>query len=344
MSPAPKQPEGTALALYRPEIYPGTMYAELQKFGKTDRQLRQLTLFEISPQHDEAGPVEISGLDLDNSQDKALSAVQLLLSRTDYKGNLPGVYVNSPDYRWEGILPGLEFTVPEYLEAYGLEKNERGAFPARQRELALKALKSLCLPRRVVYKKPRWEKGRKLYDVIVVYKPLIEMLEGYFGLEEAEAAAVEQGENPPGRLSVIGLRPSPLLMDGLANFYLLKPARLHKELEALAAQKRGTKARVPRALSLFVQWLLTKNHAEEKVSRDTLVVKLRLESYRAQRKLRKAYDQIDEALEYALELEYLLSYEEDDFGVFTLRLNPERCSRVKLGEPEQPEQEEEIEA
>jgi hypothetical protein len=338
VSPTPKQPKGTAPALYRPEVYPGTMYAELQKFGKTDRQMRQLALSEIRPQHAEAGPVEISGLDLDISQDKALSAVQLLLSRTNYEGNLPGVYVRSPDYRWEGILPGLAFTVPEYLEAYGLQKNKRGAFPGRQRKLALEALKSLCLPRRVVYKKPRWEKGKKLYDVIVVYKPLIEMLEGYFGLEEAEAATVEQGENLPDRLSVIGLRPSPLLLDGLANFYLLKPATLHKELEALVAKKRGTNARVPRAYSLFVEWLLTRSHAEEKVSRDTLVTKLRLESYRDQRKLKKAYGQIDEALEHALELEYLLSYEKDVFGVFTLRLNPEKCSRVKLGEPEQQEE------
>ncbi len=177
MSDKHKQPEASALALYKPEVYPGSMYAELQKFGKTERQARQLTLTEELQQAGSEG-VEITGLDLDGSQDKALSAIQLLLARTKYEGNLPGVYVSSPEYHWEGILPGLEFTVPEFLEAYGLEKNDKGAFPGRQRELALDALRSLCQPRRIVYKKPRWEKGKRLYDVVVVHKPLIELIEG----------------------------------------------------------------------------------------------------------------------------------------------------------------------
>lgn len=335
-----KQPEPSSLALYKPEVYPGSMWAELQKFGKTERQVRQLTLTEeLQGAGSEA--IEITGLDLDISQDKALSAIQLLLARTNYEGNLPGMAVSSPDYHWEGILPGLEFTVPEYLEAYGLEKNSKGSFPGRQRELALEALRSLCEPRRIVYKKPRWEKGKRLYDVVVVRKPLIDMLEGYYGLEEEEAEAIQSGASLPGKISVIGIRPSPLLMDGIENFYLLKPAALHKELEEQVAQKRGSRGRVSRAYSLFIEWLITKGHSEEKVNRDTLVSKLRLEKYREQRKLKKAYEQIDEALELALELEYLLDYEEDAFGVITLRLNPEKCSRVRLPQEEEPENEDE---
>jgi len=334
MSDKHKQPEASALALYKPEVYPGSMYAELQKFGKTERQARQLTLTEELQQAGSEA-VEITGLDLDGSQDKALSAIQVLLARTNYEGNLPGMYVSSPEYHWEGILPGLEFTVPEYLEAYGLEKNERGVFPGRQRELAIDALESLCQPRRIVYKKPRWEKGKRLYDVIVVYKPLIELLEGYYGLKEAEAEAVQAGRSLPGKISVIGVRPSPLLMDGITNFYLLKPATLHKELEEQVARRRGSRARVSRAYSLFIQWLLTKSHSVEKVNRDTLVAKLRLEKYREQRKLKAAHKQIDEALALAKELGYLQDYEEDAFGVITLRLNPERCSRVTLPEDEQ---------
>ena len=184
---------------------------------------KQFALSEIG-QHakDKGDKPEISGLGLDISQDKALSAVQLLMARTDYVGNLERVYTQSPDYRWDGFLPGLEFTVPEYLEAYGLEKDARGAFPSRQRALALEALRSLCLSRRLVYKKPRWKKGKKVYDVIVVYKPLIEMLEEHYGLEAA--AAVERGEDLPGKVSLISLRPSPLLLGSLDIFHLLKSA------------------------------------------------------------------------------------------------------------------------
>lgn len=342
MSKKHEQPEAAGLALYRPELYPGTMHAELQKFGKTDRQLRQLSLSAPRQKQTELEELagEITGLDLDTSQDKALSALQVLLARTNYEGNLPAVYVSSPDYHWQGLLPGLEFTVSEYLEAYGLEKNKRGSYPGKQRALALDALRSLCEPFRVVYKKPYWDKDEKRYHVIVVHKPLIELLEGYYGLSEEEAEAVQRGDSLPGKIAVIGIRPSPLLLDGIESFYLLKPVTLHKEIEDWAADKRGSRGRLPQAYSLLIQWLLTKNRIEQKVERDTLVTKLRLESYRAQRKLKKAYEQIDDALECALELGYLLSYEEDVFGTFTLRLNPARCSRVRQPDQAEPEEEE----
>jgi hypothetical protein len=47
---------------------------------------------------------------------------------------------------------------------------------------------------------------------------------------------------------------SPLLVDQIETFYLLKPVTLHAEIRQLHGSKRTS-----RAVSLFIEWLLTKN-------------------------------------------------------------------------------------
>ena len=148
------------------------------------------------------------------------------------------------------------------------------------------------------------------------------MAKGYKGLEQEEAAQVKAGQNLPHRATALEIDIGPLLVDGLADFFLLKPTTLHQEIRAVLGSRR-----VSRAVSLFIEWLLTVNLPKIKISRDKLATKLRLGYLIEQRKQSRIDKRLLEAIETAQELGYLLEWEEDAFGVYHFTLNPERMGR-----------------
>ena len=125
---------------------------------------------------------------------------------------------------------------------------------------------------------------------------------------------------PQKRQTKLVIELSPLLVDQIDTFYLLKPEALHTEIKQL---KAGGKA--PRAVSLFIEWLLTKNSREVKISDYNLAVALRIGHMRKYRK--EAY--LQEAFKTAKDLEYLIDYREEPIGLMVFTLNLERCKRVK---------------
>ncbi len=310
------------------EHYRAGLYAEQQKFGRPKKETQLL----LSESPAEPSDIEITGLDLTVSEDKAFSALQILVSRTDYQGNLPGKEVTSLGYQGSFRLPRLQFTPSEYFEAYGLRQHG-GRYHGKQTQDALEALKSLAeKPRLIIYKRARWhgngKSRRKLYDVIRHRGPIIQLLEGYKDLEEQEAARLEAGEELPGRVTRLAVQFGPLLVDNLPTFFLMKPAKLYQEIEEHLGAKR-----ISRSVSLFIQWLLTMNLRTVKIARENLARKLRLNNLIEQRKPTELKRQLLECYETARTLGFLLEYKEDDFGMLTFRLNPERCKR--LGQKEE---------
>ncbi len=324
--PQNRQPRGISPDLTTQPTYRAGMYAELQKFKKD--KTKQLLLFDAGAGVEAVEEPKIHGLeDLTVSQDKALSALQILLDKTGYKGHGSAEPIRSEAFKWEGVLPKLSITYSDYFEAYGLRKIS-GRYQGAQTQEAIEALESLTQPRRIVYSRRKWKgdgKARKvLYDVIVTTKPLISLTKGYKDLEAPEASRVIEGEDLPAeRVTRLIIEASPLLVDNIETFYLLKPAGLHREIEALYPGKR-----VPRAISLFVSWLLTKNDRRVKASKDTLIEQLRLEGYIKRRRRKEAEEKLQEAFQRAKELSYLLEYEEDGLGSVTFQLNPQRCRRI----------------
>lgn len=335
--PPAQEIKAIALPSERPDLYRASMYAELQKFPNR-KHARQLLLSEATLTENEVeNELDRLGLVDDVGQIKALAAIQKLLDRTHYQGNRPPGYFYSQTRDATLPLPRLNFTTTEYLEAYGVRPGKDGRFPRQLRDEALKALKELTAPRRAVYKRARWQRdrrgrSRKVYDVIVTYAPLITIRFGYLGVSEKDTRKIEQGQDSPDRVNRIEIEAGPLLMEGLhnnENFYLLKQAAAYRELEETYTQKRGgRKKRIGRAMYLFLDWLQTKNHRRVRVTRDTLIERLRLDGYLRQRKGKLAWKQIDDCLEVARELGYLAGYQEDGFGLITLELNPEKCRRV----------------
>ncbi len=306
--------------------YRAGMNLELQKFTPKD-DIRQLILGE-DPESDKN--LQIYGLDLTVSEEKALSAIQILLDRTDYEGNLPGEIVQSSGWKYDGLLPKLSMTFTEYYEAYGLTKI-RGQYQGRQATEALQALHNLAETRSICYRRQRREgrgkKSRLVYAVVRVTKPLISFMEGYYDLEEEEADQVISGQSLPlKRKTRLVIEVSPLLMDQIDSFYLLKPTALYKEIQALSPGKR------PSGINInFINWLLTKNSQTVRINKNTLIERLPpLKKLKERRRTSELEQKIQEALETAKTLGYLLDYKEEPTGLMILTLNPDRCQRIKI--------------
>lgn len=304
-------------------------HTEQQKF-KIATGSRQLILGE------ETGGLEaISyGLDLTESQDRALHAIQKLLADTNYQGD-GQIPFNSADFKiYNSYLPYLSMSYSDYYQAYGLESAGDGKYHGASVKQSIEALESLTEMRWLRYKKLSGkydEKGKPLFDLITVKKPLIQLqfIENYHDLTEEDIEKVLTGQELPedrqaGRITRILLVPSPILIDEMDRFHLLKPSGLHNEIKALYSGRR-----ISRYNSLFIEFLLLSDIFVMKIGRDTLARNLNMDKLIEDRQKGRIDKIIQEVLKTAKELDFLLDYQEEPTGLLILRLNPERCSRVK---------------
>lgn len=330
---SPRALESQAIEPY----YKAGMEVELQKFGKPEYS--QLLLGEDTDI--QQGSLSY-GLDLSDTQDRALHAVQKLLADTNYKGNLEGEERTSIDFKWRGYIPTLSMTYRDYYDAYGIKPAGDGRYHGAQAQQALEALKSLMTTSyQIVYDRTVYKSGKKSIEAVRVTTPIIFSVgEAFQDITEAELEQVKAGQwLPDRRKTKIIITPSPIVLDGVHDgWYLLKPASLHAEIRALYDGKR-----YPRAISLFIEWLLTLNRKEMKVNRTNLATILRMDSLIKNRRRAEIDSRITEALEVAKRLEYLLSYEIQPTGRIDMKLNPERIKRIKSGMDRDQKAEEETE-
>lgn len=328
--PLPDQPgaltSGAVSILPQPTLYRAGLHLELQKFGSRKRDERMQS-WEQAEGVERSG-AELTGLELSVTESRALSALQILLDRTGYRGNLAGRPLSSPSF--QGLVPRLRFTYSDFFEAYGLDPGSRDGHHKQEQE-ALQGLRSLAeKKRRVCYTRHSYrgtgKNRRKVSDVVVWEGSLlsVESVGLYRDLPEEEAARVRAGEDRPGRSSVFVVTFSSLFIDQIETFHVLKPTQLHQEIRQLHGGKR-----VPVAVFLFVDWLLTVDVNPCKIGREKLIEKLRLEDlYIRQRRKTHVERVLRVAIDTALALKYLTDWEQDGNGVFTFHLSPERCRRV----------------
>ena len=108
------------------------MHAELQKFGRAPAELSRL----VAAGHDftSAHAEETVGLDLSVAEDKALSAIQILLDRRHYRGNAPDAgEEESESFRWRGTRPRLVVTWAEFFEALRSQAGPPWTVPGKGR-------------------------------------------------------------------------------------------------------------------------------------------------------------------------------------------------------------------
>jgi len=318
--------------------YRAGMYAELQKFGSSERDL-QLSLWEQEPEEEASSVTVTSGLDLSVTEDKAYVALQILLDETGYQGNRPPQEAESSRYQWRGKLPRLEISFSEYFEAYGLQRKGDGSYYGHQADEALQALRSLATePRAIYYERTRHKNGRKRADIVRIRAPIIHLTEltAWQDLDEEEAERVRAGEDVLDKQRATGLlvEVAPLLVDQIEDFYLLKPVSLYREIQDYLGKRR-----VARSTFLFADWLQTLDLPTIKIRKELLAERLRLQKILEHRRWKRLDQRLEEAIEVASELGFLLDAREEPPGMYTLWLNPARCSRVrrKLDQEEEEE-------
>jgi hypothetical protein len=275
------------------------------------------------------------GLDLTEGQKRAKDAIQKLLDKTNYQGD-GQMELNSVEFKiYDSFLPYLYISWTDYYQAYGLTPAGDGRYRGAQVKQAREDLESLTEMRWMQYErssKKRDKDGKKLSDFIRVKKPLIQLqyLDCYHDLTQEEIRLVAAGQELPedkqaGRVSKILLLPSPILIDEIESFYVLKPAGLYDEIKSLYPGKK-----VSPSYRTLIDTLITMNiWPEVKYRKENLARKINLHKYIEQRKKSLIEKLLYESLDTALKLNYILSYREDDTGLFWIRLNPERCSRLR---------------
>ncbi len=313
------QPRDMSLEEKKPETYRAGLHLELQKFPDSRRDKkrdRQLLLFDTG----EPGVIQrlpATGLNLSVPEDRALSAIQKLLDKTDYKGQ-EQKEIDSEGFQYRGTLPVLVTTYTEYLEAYGLKKHG-GSYGGAEAVLAIEALDSLAKVDRYIYYERKRPDGK--YDIIRKSCPLIMLIKftGWRGLTE------EERSQPPEEKAARGfsVTVSPPFVEQLNTFFVRKPVSLHEDI------KQVTGGRLPRATLQLLNWLLTCDLLTVKIDESRLFEKLGLSADIEARHKTRAETKLQEAMNTAYTLNYLTEpASQDGTGVYTLHLNSERCSRV----------------
>ncbi len=292
--------------------------------------------------------IDTEGIVLSLNENKALFAIQKLLDKTNYEGNIDGVQTNADEnsFRFCGMIPRLQFCPVEYLKAYGLQRKRtsRGyqEYSANERKQALDALRSLADKKfKIVYKRTHWDDDNKdaLTDVIVTDTPLIKIAWGILGMTADEKKKYDNDEFTEEELlrrSTIGIEISPILVDQIDGYYILLPDTLFTDIK-----QQLNKGKYSQYIPLFIEWLILQAEIQRRaktgwkiaINYKKLAYKLRMDKLIQRRKWNEIKEQLSECYYVAMQLGYITSWETTD-GKFETKevfhLNRDRfCSTLK---------------
>lgn len=304
------------------EIVRTSLHLERQKVGYerpgVKEAFNQLSSFDKSRF---AGyKFELTGIDFTIHQMRAVLAIQKLLDKTKYKGNEAGrsvTQLNNP-FKFEGVVPRIGFDIPEYLEAYGVNKKEtsRGKleYESSERRAAIGALFELHEKKFLLYmEKKQWrESGGKKearYDVITTVDSLIKVIQGYEDLSEVDRNKLKSGQQLPEKLSRCVVEPSILMIYEIDSYAVFKPANYLQEIRI----KLG---RVSVKFYKFIDYIVNEREQKRR-SRDSgpieitiknLARNLRMDSQIKRRMWKQIKGQIKKFCEDAKKLGWISSY------------------------------------
>jgi hypothetical protein len=237
------------------------------------------------------------GYNLGYAQDRALFAVQKLLDRTDFKGNVKPEKCRQPKvYHYYDLLPVLNIKLSEYLEVYGVrnQKTERHKleFSPQARRVAVAALESLSDQRWLLsYDKSRGEDNRKMERVEAV-APLIRL------------------ERKTGDRN-IRITPNPVLVDHIDSYFILKP----ESIFSMAGNRSVTRLRFLEFLLYYAEMKRREEVREKQASNyevrlqsDAVAHRLRLESALSANQRARLRHTLSDLYEFGVHVGLLDSY------------------------------------
>ncbi|SPN74180.1 hypothetical protein C10CP_0004 (plasmid) [Chlamydia serpentis] len=295
-------------------IIKSSLHLENQKFGRKPQT-----------SSDSESKIEVIGLDLQTSHYHALSAIQKLLSATNYRGNAEGAYLSreTNTFKFEGIIPRIKFSRSEYLEAYGVKKyktsRNKYEFGGKEAVISLEALYHLGnKPYLIVATRRRWNKGEEVVDRYQTFSPILRICEGWEGLTPKENKALDEGPF----INLVStkhkgfiIEPCPIIVDQIDSYFVLKPANMYQEI----------KLRFPNASKFtytFLDWIVstaTRKKMNNPTNKDwpdkieigfeNLSYTLRMNRYITSRNWKKIETAINRCIEIAIELKWLIKHE-----------------------------------
>lgn len=301
--------------------------------------------------------IDVIGFDFSPAQNRALFAIQKMLTGTGYKGNREETKIENEAWGFSGMLPALEFSPAQYLEAYGAAKfkTARGKeeYSPRERAEALAALISLTAPFLIVLKKRYIDAdGVEVNNRIEKIAPLLEIIRGWEALTRKEDASLDKGKGTPEtdqKLRAIAIRPAPIIVKDIDRRFILKPA---DHYQIIRMKFPGCS----KFVYTFIDWLF--EQAEQKRrARAPLVIRenyleiaihLRMKAIIESNQLKRIRGTLNKCYQIAKGLGFLLSYETAVPGktkeLDLLELNPEKFGRALYGGEEGPRPGQEAEA
>jgi len=349
LRPVPKADKARAAA----QLVKASLHTEKQKWGhKPEPKQRGLfdALLDDTQKDIKKKSIDVFGIDITQAQEQALHAIQALLTKTNYMGNIPGTEIIDQGFHFTGYLPALEFTPAEYLEAYGLTKYQTGRgkdeYSSAERALALRALVDLARKSFLfVYKRHYWKENEKtkqrepVIDRVETIAPLIKIMRGWEALTRAEDKGLDAGaatEKTDEKLTSIAIQPAPIMVQDINSFFVLKRANYFQEIKFLAPHASKYTYR-------FINWLmyqaeLKRQHKEPlvvKIGLEDLAYILRMDAYVKTRQFKRIGQILTKSYKIAQDLGYLVSYstvQGQTKDLERLELNPNKYG-VRAGNP-----------
>lgn len=296
------------------------VHLERLKYGKKPSPTEPKSQFIESMELTET---DIIGLDLDKKHQHALNAVQKLLHNTRYTGNTKCIELDGRNgFHFHGVLPRVQVTKAEYLQAYGARKfqTSRGKweFSGKESEEAIGALRDLARKSYLlVGKRIYYENNEERIDRYETYAPLIKLSEGWEGLTKKEDSELDrnlEGASTRKKHKGFIIEPCPILVDQVNNHFVLKPADMYDEIR-LKAPKAS------KYTYTFIDWLLNTATLKRRksgkgewpealeVSHETLAYSLRLSIYIKTRRWKRIDEIIEKCVQNAIMLNWLKSHE-----------------------------------
>lgn len=265
-----------------------------------DKELRDG--IELANKNKDTNIVDI-GADFSLPQMKALKAVQVLYTRTNYRGN----YI-VPD---GSQTRALRITRADYLEAYGVHKtkNKEGysVFIGNEAEIAMEALSSLSKEIFWCFREKDIKTNR--YNLITGKAPVLTVFPEYHQITEKESdKIINSKEISPNKLSHLIILPHEFFFRGESG-YIFYPADLFLRI----------KEKYPRAKAYFYRFVTFLNMeathgrysrtGKEAIYYDTLADIMRLGAYKKRKQVKEIQKLVNKALDMSKELGLLKSFE-----------------------------------
>ena len=147
-------------------------------------------------------------------------------------------------------------TRTEYYDAYGVHKSRttRGKieYDGREKRDALNNLRKLADTEFLVtYSRKLWLRDEERSKAIRGKTTIIKILEGYDNLLPEELSRIERGEDIESRATEVVWQASPLLVDQIDSYFLLKPNSYYDEIKQVAG-------RSSKYFTTFIDYLYTR--------------------------------------------------------------------------------------